>query len=152
MHITGTCHCGAVSFRALVDPAKVIACHCEDCQRFSGAPFRAVVPVPVEDVTIRGVPRQYVKVAESGNRRAQAFCGECGTQLFATEPDEPKVLNIRLGCVLERASLPPRVQIWGQSAMPWLHELNRVPLHVKGLASALIPAEDSPSGQDPGAV
>ena len=26
-----------------------------------------------------GTPRRYVKVAQSGNRRAQAFCEDCGT-------------------------------------------------------------------------
>jgi hypothetical protein len=135
MHITGQCHCRAISFTALVDPAKVVACHCTDCQAFSGAPFRAVIPTPVADVVMTGTPSQYVKVAASGARRVQAFCGTCGTQLYASEPDAPQVLNLRLGCVNERAQLPPAVQIWGQSAMPWLPALPSVPMHVAGFAS-----------------
>jgi hypothetical protein len=138
MQISGQCHCGAISFTAMVDPSKVIACHCEDCQEFSGAPFRAVLPTPVENVSLSGEPKHYVKVAESGRRRVQAFCAECGTQLYATEPDSPKVLNFRLGCVNERAQLSPVVQIWGQSAMPWLQSLSTVPIHTKGLASTLM--------------
>lgn len=142
MNITGQCHCGAISFTALVDPAKVLVCHCADCQQFSGGPFRAVLPTPAEQVRLSGQPKIYVKVAESGNRRAQAFCPECGTQLYATEPDEPKVLGLRLGCVNERAQLTPAVQIWGTSAMPWLGDLHRTPVHSKGLASPLIPTKD----------
>lgn len=138
MQITGKCHCGAVSFSAMVDPARVLACHCSDCQAFSGAPFRAVLPVPAEDVSISGHAKHYVKVAESGNRRVQAFCPECGTQLYATEGDgPPKVLNLRLGCVDQRAQLPPVAQIWGDSAMPWLENLPAVRMHCKGLASPL---------------
>jgi len=139
MQISGQCHCGAISFTARVDPAKVVVCHCADCQRFSGAPFRAVLPTPVHDVVLRGQARHYVKVAESGNRRAQAFCPECGTQLYATEADTPQVLNLRLGCVNERAQLLPVRQIWGESAMPWLPALATAPLHAKGLGSALLP-------------
>lgn len=135
MRISGQCHCGAVSFTALVDPSKVIACHCEDCQAFSGAPFRAVLPTPAENVSLSGEPRHYVKVAASGARRVQAFCANCGTQLYSTEPDSPKVLNFRLGCVNERAQLFPVVQIWGQSAMPWLQSLSTLPIYTKGLAS-----------------
>jgi hypothetical protein len=138
MQITGQCHCGAISFTALVDPAKVIACHCADCQAFSGAPFRAVLPTPIDNVTLVGTPKHYVKVAESGNRRVQAFCAECGTQLYACEADVPTTLNLRLGCVKERASLKPVGQIWGESAMPWLHALDDVPMHTKGMASPLM--------------
>lgn len=142
MQISGQCHCGAISFTAQADPAKVLVCHCADCQQFSGAPFRAVLPVPADQVQIVGQPKVYVKVAESGNRRAQAFCPECGTQLYATEPDAPKVLGLRLGCVNERAQLKPAVQIWGSSAMPWLADLHHTPTHTKGLASPPMPTQN----------
>ena len=137
MHISGRCHCGAISFTADADPQRVIVCHCTDCQTFSGAPLRAVLPVPVESVRITGTPKQYIKVAASGNRRVQAFCGECGTQLFATEADAPRTLNLRLGCVNERALLPPAVQIWGKSALPWLTTLKSLPRHEAGLSSPI---------------
>ena len=145
MQITGQCHCGAITFKATVDPKKVLLCHCADCQQISGAPFRAVLPTPVEDVVLSGTAKHYVKVAESGNRRAQAFCAECGTQLYATEADVPKVLNLRLGCVNERAELAPYKQMWGVSAMPWLGELQAVPVHAQGLASPLMSASVAPS-------
>lgn len=140
MEITGQCHCGAVRFTARVDPTRVFTCHCTDCQVISGGPFRAVVPVPVDQVELHGTPKQYVKVAASGNRRAQAFCGDCGTQLFATEADVPKTLNIRLGCVNERAGLEPRLQVWQDSAMPWLTRLADVPAHRQGRDSPLVSA------------
>jgi hypothetical protein len=133
MRITGQCHCGTISFSAIVDPTRVIACHCTDCQAFSGAPFRAVLPVPVEDLSLHGEPKHYVKVAASGNRRAQVFCGTCGTNLYATEPDNPKVFSLRLGCINERAQLQPSVQIWVGSAMPWLPTLSEVRSHIGGL-------------------
>ena len=138
MNITGQCHCGAISFTALIDPAKIVACHCADCQTFSGAPFRAVAPAAVENVQLTGQPKHYVKTAASGNRRAQGFCGDCGTNLYATEPDTPKVLGLRLGCVNERSQLAPTIQIWGNSAMPWLKTLQDVPHHQTGVTSPLI--------------
>lgn len=138
MNITGQCHCGAISFTALIDPGKIIACHCADCQIFSGGPFRAVAPVAVENAKVTGTPKLYIKTAASGNKRAQAFCGECGTQLYATEPDSPKVLGFRLGCVNERAQITPTIQIWGNSAMPWLKTLHDVPHHQTGAMSPLV--------------
>lgn len=127
MNVNGACHCGAISFTARVDPARVMDCHCTDCQVLSGAPFRAVVAVPIGDFALRGTPKRYVKVAQSGRRRAQMFCPECGTPLFAAAPENPTAVILRLGCVEQRAALKPAVQIWQHSALPWLAELSSVP-------------------------
>ena len=92
-----------------------------------------------ESVEIAGTAKHYVKVAESGNKRVQAFCPECGTQLYATEGEgPPKVLNLRLGCVGQRDQLAPAAQIWGESATPWLEVMRSVPVHHKGLASPIM--------------
>lgn len=127
MQIDGACHCGLVSFTAEVDPARVMICHCSDCQVLSGAPFRAVVAAPVEDFVVRGETKSYVKVAESGNKRAQVFCPECATPLFATAPENSTQVIIRLGCVKQREQLVPAVQIWTHSAQPWLSGLQDIP-------------------------
>ena len=127
MHIDGACHCGRISFTAQIDPARVMVCHCSDCQVLSGAPFRAVVAVPIERFAVRGEPRQYVKVAASGNRRAQVFCPDCGTPLYATAPENPTSVIVRLGCVSQRALLKPAVQIWAHSSLPWLADLASIP-------------------------
>ena len=128
MKVDGGCHCGNIRYEADVDPTKVVICHCTDCQTLSGSAFRTVAPT--EAGTFRllsGAPKIYVKTAQSGNRRAQAFCGDCGTPLYATSPDNPAVYGVRLGCVDERAELAPSKQLWTRSSMPWLHNLTSVP-------------------------
>jgi len=127
MQVDGACHCGAVSFTAEVDPSRVMVCHCTDCQVLSGAPFRAVVAAPIETLVIKGQTKSYIKVAQSGNRRAQVFCPECGTPLWATAPENPTSVIIRLGCVKQRAQFAPSVQIWEHSALPWVSKLASVP-------------------------
>ena len=127
MHINGACHCGSISFSAEIDPSRVMVCHCTDCQTLSGSPFRAVVAAPIASFNLRGEPKSYVKVAQSGNRRAQVFCPECGTPLYATAPENATSVVIRLGCVEQRAQLKPAVQVWQHSALPWLSELTSVP-------------------------
>ncbi len=127
MHINGACHCGSISFTAEIDPSRVMICHCTDCQVLSGSPFRAVVAAPIGSFVLRGQPKSYIKVAQSGNRRAQAFCPECGTPLYATAPENATSVTIRLGCVKQRARLKPAVQIWQHSAMPWLSDLPSIP-------------------------
>lgn len=127
MLINGACHCGSISFTAEIDPSRVMVCHCTDCQVLSGSPFRVIVAVPIEKFSVRGAPKSYVKVAQSGNRRAQVFCPECGTPLYAAAPENPTSVNIRLGCVEQQAALKPAAQIWQHSALPWLCELTSLP-------------------------
>ncbi len=71
MHIDGACHCGSISFSAEIDPARVVVCHCSDCQILSGSAFRMSVVTLIECLTARGEPRRYVKTADSGAKRAQ---------------------------------------------------------------------------------
>ena len=109
-------------------------CHCTDCQTLSGSAFTAFVPVAKESLRMRGEPRIYVKTAESGNRRAQAFCPECGTRLYASAEKDPPVFNLRLGTVRQRAALTPKSQVWCRSALPWAMQLGAVKQHPKQAA------------------
>ena len=54
MQIHGSCHCGAVSFSAEIGPARVMVCHCSDCQVLSGAPFRAVAVAAIQSLQVSG--------------------------------------------------------------------------------------------------
>ena len=131
MKIEGACHCGLISFTAEIDPARIMVCHCTDCQILSGSPFRVSVAAPMDTFVLRGQPKSYVKVAESGNHRAQAFCPECATPLFAMAPENATSVIIRLGCVKQRAQLKPAVQLWQRSSMPWLSDLHDIPASPK---------------------
>ncbi|MCD6042376.1 MAG: aldehyde-activating protein [Burkholderiales bacterium] len=132
MRIDGACHCGKLSFEADVDPEKVGICHCTDCQTLTGSAFALFVPVPKSAFRLRGEPRVYVKTGESGNRRAQAFCPECGSRMYASADEaDPQVFNLRLGTVRQRAQLPPRTQVWCRSALPWVMDLGAVKQNAK---------------------
>jgi hypothetical protein len=128
MRVHGACHCGAIAYEAEIDSARVTVCHCVDCQILSGAPFRASAPAKAEDLkVVRGAPTVYVKTAENGNRRAQGFCGACGSPLYSADADGAKVYNLRVGAMAERDQLPPQREIWCQSALGWTRDLLDLP-------------------------
>jgi hypothetical protein len=114
-------------YEAHIDAEKVGICHCSDCQRLTGSAFSVFVPVARERIRLTGELRVYVKTAQSGNRRAQAFCATCGTRIYASPERDPQVLNLRVGTIDERAQLRPRIQLWCRSALPWVNELGAMP-------------------------
>ena len=129
MHVTGACHCGAIRYEAEVEPAEVNVCHCHDCQRLTGAAFRiSVTAEPGSFRLLAGKPRVYLKTAESGRIREQAFCEQCGSPIYATSPGpEPRVYNVRVGTIDQREALRPCRQIWFRSRLPWLEEIAEAP-------------------------
>ena len=133
MKIDGRCHCGGISFEAEADPGAVTVCHCTDCRRLTGSAFRANVRVPVASFVLRGgPPKSYIKTAESGNKRRHAFCGDCGTPVYACAVENPDSYSLRLGTITQRAAFAPRRQIWRRSALPWVDGIAAVPASEKG--------------------
>ncbi|MGE0873127.1 MAG: GFA family protein [Burkholderiales bacterium] len=127
MKIDGACHCGQISYTAEIDLETVAICHCTDCQTLSGSAFRTVVPVKREGFHVSGEPKVYVKTAESGRQRAQAFCPECGTPIYATSVADPQLYSLRLGTARQRAELAPRMQQWTRSACGWVDGIAAIP-------------------------
>jgi len=128
MKVHGQCHCGAIRYEAEVDPARTQACHCTDCQRLSGSPYRVSIPAPRESfVLLSGNPRIYVKTADSGNKRAQAFCADCGSPIYSSAVSDPPMYSLRVACLDERADLPPHKQIWCRSSLGWAADVRELP-------------------------
>ena len=80
---------------------------------------------------LSGQPKIYVKTAESGTKREQGFCPECGSPLYATSVTEPRIYGLRVGTIRQRAELRPKTQGWCRSAQPWVSDLNSMTQHPK---------------------
>ena len=127
MKIDGGCHCGNITYVAEIDPDNVRICHCTDCQTLSGSAFRTSVPAAKGAFNLSGgQPKIYVKTAESGSKRAQAFCPECGTPIYSAAVSEPQFYMIRVGTVHQRAALRPKTQQWCRSTLDWVMDLHSV--------------------------
>jgi hypothetical protein len=143
MKIDGRCHCGYITYEADINHEKVMICHCSDCQTLSGSAFRTVV-FTHEDTfkLLSGELKIYVKTGESGTKRPQSFCPECGTPIYSSTMGEgPKVHVIRVGTARQRDQLVPKVQRWCRSSQGWLSDLG-----------SILKIEKQPVFDQPGAV
>ena len=129
MQIDGGCLCGYVTYEAQVNPEKVVVCHCTDCQTHSGTAFGVVVGITNNQFhLLTGKLKTYEQIADSGTRRALAFCPECGTRIHAhTVGDDSKFFGLRAGTVTQRNQLIPNVQVWCRSAQNWVSDLSSIP-------------------------
>lgn len=129
MRVQGSCHCGDITYEAEVDPASSHICNCADCQMLTGSGFRVTVHAPRATYRLlTGKPRVYVKTADSGTKRRHSFCPNCGTPVHSSaDTDEPQSYSLRVGCLRQRAELPPRKRNWLRSAMPWAQNISALP-------------------------
>jgi hypothetical protein len=129
MKVEGECHCGAIAYEAEVEPGAVGICHCLDCQQLTGSAFRANMPAPVVGFRILKVqPRHYVKTGDSGAKRIDAVCENCGSPVYSCAVEKPQSYTLPLGALNQRDELGrPARQMWTKRRLAWVECLGDVP-------------------------
>jgi hypothetical protein len=113
----GGCNCGAVAFEIRGPLYKAIYCHCHRCQRRSGAAASPSARVDRADFEVtRGAEAIRSWTPEDG--MPKAFCGECGSHLFAGSLDGD-FLAVRLGAIDGDPGIRPEAHVWVSSAASW---------------------------------
>lgn len=118
--IEGGCLCGKVRYSASGDPAFVGVCHCRDCQKFSGSAFSVVVGVPKAAFSLQGPVSTYSKKGDTGKSISRQFCPECGASLVDEGDAMPGVVMIASGTLDDASWVKPAMQIYCDSAQPWV--------------------------------
>lgn len=125
--LTGGCLCGAVRYRAAADPLMMASCHCRDCQKATGAAYFPAVAVPAAALTVQGEAVTYAVRADSGSTVTRAFCGTCGSTLWAWSSGMPDGRNLSAATLDDPGRFVPMVHVFAASAQPWDHLSTDVP-------------------------
>jgi hypothetical protein len=118
MRLTGGCMCGAVRFEVTEPPRGAIYCHCSRCQRRTGSAFSVsaqVVPGSFRIITGEDAIRSW-KPADGWTK---SFCGECGSHLYATSPEDSEVIGVRMGAFDDDPGARPSAHQFVAYAAPW---------------------------------
>jgi hypothetical protein len=119
--VRGGCVCGAIRYGVHSAPLAVYACHCKDCQRFSGGPFSVAMAVRVTDVSLdQGLPTRLGKPADSGRVVGVQFCCDCGTRLWHEPAHSPHLVNIAAGTLDDSSWAKPAAHVWVSRKASWV--------------------------------
>ena len=123
MKIDGACHCGSIRYEAEIDPAKVVICHCTDCQALSGSAFRTVAQTkPGVFRLLSGAPRSTSRSVRAGTSVSRPLSGLRIPDLFGSCRNGAQGGRLR-GHDRQRAQLIPSDQYWFRSSQAWLPDL-----------------------------
>jgi hypothetical protein len=118
--LTGGCTCEAVRYEVSAMPLIVYACHCTECQRWTGSAFSLSMPVMAKSFRLTcGEPRAYRRVGNSGVESTDWFCGHCGGRAYGQRAIRPDVITIRAGTLDDTSWVRPGAHVFLQSAQAW---------------------------------
>jgi hypothetical protein len=103
-----------------MEPIRLLACHCKECQRQSASAFGMSMLVKKVSLTVTGVTKQFTRVADSGNEVTGVFCPECGVRIYHVLKSAPDVASIKPGTLDDTRWLRPDLFIWMKSAQGWV--------------------------------
>ena len=92
----GSCLCGSIRYEVNGALSEFGYCHCRSCRKASGSAHGANIGVARKDLTLSD-SNGYLKEFESSPGKLRAFCGHCGSPIFAYLRSNPEVVRIRLG-------------------------------------------------------
>src|SRR5262249_52861468 len=98
----------------------IIACHCRDCQRRTGAPFSVGAFYAADTVTIAGTAREFTRTAASGADVHSYFCMTCGATVYWKADRVPGFIGVAVGSLADPNYPPPVRSIFEESKHDWV--------------------------------
>jgi hypothetical protein len=120
MKIEGGCLCGQVRYSAEAEPAFVGVCHCKNCQKQAGTSFSIVVAIPKPALNLRGDLKTFNDRGDNGKAVYRRFCPDCGSPILSDAEALPELAIIKAGTLDDTGWLKPTMEIYLDSARPWV--------------------------------
>ena len=129
MHLTGSCHCGAVRFSVEAPhPWPFNLCYCSICRKTAGSGGFAI-NIGAETATLKIEGEEHIRsynavLHDEGDTRSpgeRKFCGLCGSPLWVWDPRWPELLHPHAGAIDTPLPVPPeRTHLMLASRAPWV--------------------------------
>ena len=115
----GGCLCGAVRYSWDAAPLAIVACHCRDCQKLTGA--TNLLTIYVDRAAFRheqGEVARFRKRGDSGREADYVRCMNCGTRLWHEPLAATQWVMIAAGTLDDPSWVIPAAHIWTSRAAP----------------------------------
>jgi hypothetical protein len=110
--------CGGVRFEVSEPLLGALYCHCTRCQRRTGSAFSvSALTAPGSLEITQG--RELIHSWAPPDGWVKSFCGECGSQVCTTHPDDPGLVSVRMGAIDGDPGIRPSAHQFADYAAPW---------------------------------
>src|SRR5262245_5850731 len=116
------CHCGQLRLEVESDPFAISICNCLACQRRTGSAFGMQAGYKAGQVRVDGRYNDYSRISDEADKKEHVFhfCPDCGSQVFATEPDDPDLIVVSVGSFADPTFPWPTESGYDSRRHPWV--------------------------------
>jgi hypothetical protein len=105
-----------VRYESEAEAIGMRACHCKECQRFTGSAFVTAIAVPKESITITGSMTTYTRLGgTSGLPLHRRFCPRCGSPVVVQVEGSTRITTMA-GTLDDTAFFRPAANIFCEEA------------------------------------
>ncbi len=126
---TGSCLCGAVSFRLQGPLRQPRYCHCEYCRKFSGTSPASWAMAHRPHLETN---QQTELIRYDSGHGIRCSCGICGSPVWFESKDYADVVGIPLGLIDEGEVPTPEFHLWTDSMPTWCELNDDLPKYPQG--------------------
>ncbi|MBL9098686.1 MAG: GFA family protein [Alphaproteobacteria bacterium] len=124
MERTAMCSCGSLRLKIKGEPARVVICHCFQCQRRSGSVFSDNAYFPrAALLTVEGEVRDFSRPTERGGRVTFHFCPKCGSSVYWDLSLESQLIGVAVGAFADPGFTKPSRSVFGVTRHHWMPEI-----------------------------
>jgi hypothetical protein len=106
---------------------RTYACHCLDCQTWTGSAFSQQTYQPEASLDVSGPLAVYELTTPSGRTSVQRMCALCHTRIYNSNSARPGIVVVRAGTLDRSDELDVVAHIWVKRKQPWLKLPETVP-------------------------
>ena len=118
---SGSCFCGAVTYRMTSPPMFVHCCHCRDCQKQTGSAFAVNGMIERDRIALlTGSPEAIEMTTDSGRPHDIYRCPKCLSALWSDYGRRKVLVFLRLTTLDEPSRFAPDVHIFTRSKLDWV--------------------------------
>lgn len=116
---TGACLCGGIRFEIDEPARRATYCHCTRCQKRTGTAASAEAAVDGSGFRIVAGEDLVKTWRHPDGTWEEAFCRECGAQLFSRNPDDPTEMSVHMSAFDGDPGVRPNKRIFVAYAAVW---------------------------------
>lgn len=116
--LKGKCLCGVVAYKYEGRTGNLVHCHCSECRKWHGSPFRSRVVIEADNFTwTRG--SDLVGEYEHSPTIIKTFCSICGSNLVTRYPENKGRLGLPVAGVEGALDVGEEFHIFTASKAKW---------------------------------
>jgi hypothetical protein len=113
-----------VTYEITGDVLATVVCHCDHCQRQSGAAFSVNLIAHESQLTVTGELQTYDEIGEGDDAGEicvrRRFCGTCGSPIVSVITRPAGIVAIKAGTLDDKTAINPTAEAWCVDKQPWV--------------------------------